>query len=695
MRKLNHEDKKQSFAEMPKPPNRSYMIKTNHTDPPRSFRFLPIFLILIGLHACLPPEPEAIITEVEIDFREPGQQQLYEYQNRGLTDSLVTYFDHRDPAYRYLAARAFGSIRDSAYIEEIAGLFDDPVEEVRTAAAFALGQIGSGRAESYLITGFDTSRTYHEFDAVLMEALGKSGTRRGLSALESISTYTPQDTALLRGRAYGFYRYGQREMISEVGTEAMIDYATDPGYPQEVRFVAANYLGRTKDVAFDERAVEKMVRAVGREPDPRVRMMLAFALGKSKQETAFNALTQLIRTDADYRVRTNALQALRNFSYQKIKPVLVSALYDANYHVGRTAAIVLADKGSYFDAADYYLRTRDTLSEPVKMALYRAASRHLPGYSGYRGRINYELQFLQEQSDNLYERGAALLALGEYPPNFRYLMGIARQTDNPYIKSTAVWALEGLVNRPNFRSFFGANWWIRAKEISEFFQETVLNGDSGAAYYAALGLRQATIRETIEQTAFLDVAMSRLELPRQIETYNALLETKANVTGTEYVPRPTDFYHPIDWKWVETVYEQDQLVLRTRHGDIVMDLLPELAPATLASLARLSEDRFYDGTVFHRVVDNYVIQGGDPRGDGYGGLDFTLRSELTEQHYDQAGYVGMASAGNHTEGTQFFITHSPALHLDGKYTIFARVTDGMEVVHEIRPGDVVDVMLLK
>ena len=82
-----------------------------------------------------------------------------------------------------------------------------------------------------------------------------------------------------------------------------------------------------------------------------------------------------------------------------------------------------------------------------------------------------------------------------------------------------------------------------------------------------------------------------------------------------------------------------------------------------------------------------MIQGGCPRGDGFGGLDYTIRSELPTSHYDQEGYIGMASAGRHTEGTQFFITHSPTPHLDGNYTLFGKVIDGMDVVHNIMVGD--------
>ncbi len=84
-----------------------------------------------------------------------------------------------------------------------------------------------------------------------------------------------------------------------------------------------------------------------------------------------------------------------------------------------------------------------------------------------------------------------------------------------------------------------------------------------------------------------------------------------------------------------------------------------------------------------------MIQSGCPRGDGYGRLDFTIRSELADAYYDSEGYVGMASAGPHTEGTQDFITHSPSPHLDGRYTIFGKVISGMDVVHNIGMGDTI------
>jgi cyclophilin family peptidyl-prolyl cis-trans isomerase len=127
----------------------------------------------------------------------------------------------------------------------------------------------------------------------------------------------------------------------------------------------------------------------------------------------------------------------------------------------------------------------------------------------------------------------------------------------------------------------------------------------------------------------------------------------------------------------------------TSKGLIEIDLFMKDAPGTVANFVELARDQFYNGKNFHRVVPNFVIQGGCPRGDGYGSLDYSIRSELGPLHYDDEGYIGMASAGNHTECTQFFITHSPTPHLDGRYTIFGKVRKGMEIVHQIQVGDII------
>jgi cyclophilin family peptidyl-prolyl cis-trans isomerase len=136
--------------------------------------------------------------------------------------------------------------------------------------------------------------------------------------------------------------------------------------------------------------------------------------------------------------------------------------------------------------------------------------------------------------------------------------------------------------------------------------------------------------------------------------------------------------------------------VKTTRGNILLELYKRQAPASVCNFIGLLREGFFNGRVFHRIVPNFVIQTGCPRGDGYGSLDYSIRSELPQYYYNRSGLVGMASAGRHTEGTQWFITHSATPHLDGRYTLFGRVTDGMDVVNSMEQGDkIVEVLLIK
>jgi cyclophilin family peptidyl-prolyl cis-trans isomerase len=128
--------------------------------------------------------------------------------------------------------------------------------------------------------------------------------------------------------------------------------------------------------------------------------------------------------------------------------------------------------------------------------------------------------------------------------------------------------------------------------------------------------------------------------------------------------------------------------IHTARGQIRIELFPQEAPITVDSFVTLARRGFFNGVTFHRVVPNFVIQGGDPRGGGDGGPGYQIRCEINTRPYTR-GAVGMALSGKDTGGSQFFITHSPQPHLDGGYTVFGRVVSGMEVVDRIERGDVI------
>jgi len=126
-----------------------------------------------------------------------------------------------------------------------------------------------------------------------------------------------------------------------------------------------------------------------------------------------------------------------------------------------------------------------------------------------------------------------------------------------------------------------------------------------------------------------------------------------------------------------------EATLHTNHGAIALELFDEDAPKTVENFTKLARDGFYEGVIFHRVIPDFMIQGGDPTGTGSGGPGYTFEDEFNDRKVVR-GALAMANAGPNTNGSQFFIvTTEAASWLDGKHTVFGRVTDGMEVVNTI------------
>ncbi len=129
--------------------------------------------------------------------------------------------------------------------------------------------------------------------------------------------------------------------------------------------------------------------------------------------------------------------------------------------------------------------------------------------------------------------------------------------------------------------------------------------------------------------------------------------------------------------------------IKTNRGDIVIELSAEHAPKTVNNFVTLAKDGFYDGVAFHRVIPNFMVQGGDPTGTGRGGPGYKFEDETRGNplRHNSPGILSMANAGPNTNGSQFFITHGPTPHLDGIHTVFGKVVEGQDVVDAIRQGD--------
>ena len=145
-------------------------------------------------------------------------------------------------------------------------------------------------------------------------------------------------------------------------------------------------------------------------------------------------------------------------------------------------------------------------------------------------------------------------------------------------------------------------------------------------------------------------------------------------------PKPPEFALDLKKKYTAK--------FNTEIGEFEIELFPDKTPTTVNNFVFLARDGFYDGTTFHRVIPGFMAQGGDPTGSGMGGPGYKFRDEFDPSlRHNAAGILSMANAGPGTNGSQFFITYGPQPHLDGKHSVFGKVTKGMDIVNKIRERD--------
>lgn len=603
-------------------------------------------------------------------FSDPVHVKIADLQDRRLSDSLYSYFDHENVAYRRDAVRAFGSLQDSSAISRLTRvLLSDPDASVRKAAAFALGQTHHADADPGLVQALG-AETDSEAMLEILEAYGKVTKEWRLDPSPFLG-----DSIRATGLAWSLYRAALRGKSSANATEVAKQLLSER-HPETCRLGAAHFFARgTHEVASAE---TQLIAAATRDRSPAVRMASALALGKLSSPEAQAALKQIIREDKDSRVVTNAIRSLATFPYGQIKNYLYEALNHRDANVGIAASEVIVATVPGNDWIQVSTLTGQVDNWRVRANLYEAALK-----GGQNAALATEIQSLCEKSNNPYERAALLGSLKHFPASYAFVAKILNEADTAVVRSAAAttlaWMGAGDVVPPSLRRTFAT-----------LFRDLMVSSDDPAvlgAIAGALADADAKYASILGNADFLYAARNKLRLPEHIESLQpvdaaiALFENRESVTPVENA-----FNHPIDWDLVKTIPERQRVSIKTSRGTMVIELLVNEAPGSVANFLDLARKDYFDNRVFHRVVPNFVIQDGCKRGDGWGSEDYSIRSEFSGRRY-RTGSVGMASAGKDTEGTQWFITHSPTPHLDGRYTIFAEVTEGEAVVDFIQVGD--------
>ncbi len=623
---------------------------------------LSLILLVCFIVSCVQKKPSN-------KFSKPLLLTIADFQDKRLSDSLYQFLLSNEFTERAEAALAFSSLQDTTASPRLGSLLlEDSIAEVRANAAYALGQTKGFAAVNSLIPALSDKSPMVVRE--VLEALGKSVLQRDLDLLIN---FNAQDSIAQEGLAWAFYRLGLRGLADSL-VVSRASTLLQPGYSLQTRLGTAHFFNRGifTSIGYEENLIEAATNDVSAE----VRMAAVSGLRRPMNEEAFKVLQVTLKSDIDYRVRTNAIRALQVYPFEKSKHLFLFALNDKDVNVAVAASEAIKNNVSE-DSEDWIKRITPKMNWRVRANLYEAALSF-----DFNNTRSEEVKKSYAISTNEYEKAALLRALSKNISTFSFLKEELKSSKSLVSKTTAAQGLVDINRNKKFPSTLKT-------EFAEIYLKAIEDGDPGVVGIIAAAVSDSTLgyKEVIKDLSVLQLAKAKLSLPKDIEALQPLTDAIAYLEGKEKpTPLSNSFNHPIDWELVKSIERNQKVKISTTKGDLTILLFVEEAPGSVANFINLVNKKYFDGKFFHRVVPNFVDQVGCNRGDGFGSEDYSIRSEFSKRRYT-TGSVGMASAGKDTEGTQWFITHSPTPHLDAGYTIFGEVVEGMEFVHQMEVGD--------
>jgi cyclophilin family peptidyl-prolyl cis-trans isomerase/HEAT repeat protein len=671
---------------------------------PTSLLFFAVFAA-----ACAPRSPALPPGPVPVQLQAPEIERLaalMRMEDARVLDTILLsdLLADEQPELRRRAVLAAGRIRDRAASPLLLAALADPAPSVRAMAAFALGEMADS---ADAVVAALSAAALADVPAVAAEAaasLGLLGLESGRAALNQLLQRRDLPVQIRDEALLAAWR-----LPRDAATTAAIQPWASHADPQ-ARWRAVFALMRVGGTAV----VPTLIGAL-RDDDPLVRANAARGLRAPLVDSATartDVLAALLAATGDPHphVRINALRVLPAYRENlSTTPALMRLIRDDDANVAIAAAQALPETRDASAAA----ALRQVAGDAARPDGLRSAALH----AWIRLDADDAAAFAAGWADStrwiLRSHGARALGAAGWDAAAAPLLRLSRDA-NPLVAAEALGAvraaadtlldlrrvyIEGLgADHPLVRAAavrglgrHGAadldlllQAWDRAR------QDTVR--DAAMATLEALGRirRDGTPVERAFFTRF-----GPLGPPADAAVHRAVIERIGTPPAT-WAPPPTApepralaFYREITRTLVAPAIAGEELphvAISTAHGEIVLELAADAAPLTVHNFLSLVESGYYNGTRWHRVVPNFVIQDGDPRGDGSGGPGYAIRDEINPLRYLR-GTLGMALSGPDTGGSQFFITHAPQPHLDGGYTVFGRVISGMDVVDRVVQED--------
>ncbi len=611
------------------------------------------------------------------------------WEDQRVTDQgrIFEYLKEGSPLVRRRVLEAIGRMQEPQDAPRVIPSLKDRNREVVREAVFALGQIGNRDAVTPLLAA--RAGATPEDAVMIADALGKLG---GDSAVEALIDMLREFSSSVRGAAALALARNRSEVASAALLLAVHDpdpsvkwkavYALEKQDPLPrtcqmlidclespeplVRVRAARTLGKVQC----HRATRALVKLLEGDDLPVV-INSARSLGELKARDAVRPLGMVLMTHKSHQARAAAAEALEKIGERGAKDALLQGMMDTSVlvrvHCVRALAACLGEKSEMF--IDQARRDGSRLVRAEAIACY--------GRAGMSKRIT-DLDKIASGDKDPMMRAAAVSALGELKdPGVPQLLIPKLQDADFTVSAAAVDALGKHAHRPAIAALVGAYYAPRGREFVDVQIEAVrVLGELGAVEAESL-LVEAVSHDDYRVRDAAGEAFKKLgKTPPAVSPTRAARETSYDRSRRKLLAPPTG---------------TRRATIVTSRGDIEVELFGDDAVQTVANFLNLAKRGFFKDLTIHRVVPDFVIQGGDPRGDGSGDAGYTVPAEVSRHEYG-AGYLGIADAGKDTGSCQWFITLSPQPHLNGRYTIFGRVTKGMDVVWKIDRGDTFDVI---
>lgn len=632
------------------------------------------------------------------DKRAEQSEQLYSFLTSGNEQELE------------LSLLAIANIQDTGAVDVVAPLLNDESSKVRSMAAFALGMIGKPRGAIMLFKRLAVERE-EKCVGELFNAIGMCGTSDDLKKI--ILQSEDYQSKWQPYVAQAIFRFANRKIKDAGATKYAAALLDDKS-----SIINATYaLMRINDTTVIENNRERLIENTSNSSSL-IRMWTATMLSALNDEESISKLLTIASNDKDWRVRVNAIRSLR--TKPKYKNEMLTLTADKNEHVALAAVAsfgeMIGNEGSFVDSAAVIAilqsnKHSSSVKEEVrKLIAKKMGERAVPIIGSWK-------------SDQPYISAQRIRAYGE----------TRSEKAIPMIKEAIQQSKHSLVIIAGLESYQTIAQQANEVVKKDFLKTATLmlgKNDPGISYSSAVAFQDTLFSKEIRKIylSALYSAYKKMNASTDLEPMVELLNVFAEIGDSAALPviesglaeqdkvirtsaekaykaitgedSPIRFIkNPDEYK---PFYKQEDLVLLNKYkgaeiftskGKIKITFEKEAAPFTVLNFILLAQKKFYDGLSFHRVVSNFVIQGGDPLGNGSGGPNYAIRSEVHPNTKYRTGAVGMASAGKDTEGSQWFITHCPTPHLDFRYSIFGYTKDAA-IVDKIMVGDTIEKVVL-